>query len=624
MKPKLKYCFIIFIFSSLLYVNTFNHDFAFDDRAMIVSCTQVNNGFKGIPALFTSNVQFDNLQITNRVYRPITYSGFAAQYALFNKKPGPMHMVSVLYYGLACCLVFLFLSKLFSKASLLLPLSISLLYAAHPIHTDVVCNIKSQDEILVVIFGMLCLYFTCKEAESQSIKNKLFIFLFLVLGVFSKLNALTIAGIIPLIFIYKNQEAKIKYIKYLPYLGFAFAALFLFKFSTFLLKPENAVRSDITLNNSVFVQEGLMDQYSIIFQVLLSNLALLVYPYKLLCFYGDNMDPISFFSLGFLGSLVINGGLLLYGLHFFLKPTKVKFGILFYFITFSIYSNIVKFAPDTFGDRFLFLPSLGYCIAIIALVVAVFKIDLDNFKDKKTLGFGVALLVYLSIFSYRTINRTPDWKNNQALFFSDVEKNPNSAKMHIFAAFEHQGKFNRSRSRNDADNTIKHVRKAVDLAPNNSEINMWYATILMDISPLEELIPYFEKGISLIRNPNDKLTSGLYFAERLFNKKYYQKAIPYYENYLNNIPSTNYLTYNRLAFCHQALSPPNHGKAIEFYQLGLQRIPNELTLKTNLGKSFALIGDHPNALKQLREAVQIAPNKELELLIKQIEGINLQ
>ena len=55
---------------------------------------------------------------------------------------------NILLFALTCAVVFLLLRRLFQKHHPLLPLLATALFTVHPVHTEVVANIKSRDEIL--------------------------------------------------------------------------------------------------------------------------------------------------------------------------------------------------------------------------------------------------------------------------------------------------------------------------------------------------------------------------------------------------------------------------------------------------------------------------------------------
>ncbi|MFM7726571.1 MAG: hypothetical protein ACKO7B_07710, partial [Flavobacteriales bacterium] len=93
--------------------------------------------------------------------------------------------------------MFIALSRLF-KGRLLEPFLATLLFAVHPLHTEVVANIKSRDEILSFLFLLGSLYYVLGHATSgrrgDLIKTGLCFFLALL----AKESAITWIAVLPL------------------------------------------------------------------------------------------------------------------------------------------------------------------------------------------------------------------------------------------------------------------------------------------------------------------------------------------------------------------------------------------------------------------------------------------
>ncbi len=60
------------------------------------------------------------------------------------------------------------LRRLLSNFSIAIPLIATLLFVVHPVHTEVVANIKSRDEILSLLFTLFSLSFLLKASDKQS------------------------------------------------------------------------------------------------------------------------------------------------------------------------------------------------------------------------------------------------------------------------------------------------------------------------------------------------------------------------------------------------------------------------------------------------------------------------
>ena len=146
---------VIFVMAFIQFSNTIGHDFAWDDKIVIQENDRVQKGFSGIPELtkkYSSELRKDQYG-----YRPLTLISFAIDYELSSGQPKLFHFMNVLYFALLCLVLFRVLKRLFYRYSPLLPFLITALFVVHPIHVEVVANIKSRDEILALLFCLLSL-----------------------------------------------------------------------------------------------------------------------------------------------------------------------------------------------------------------------------------------------------------------------------------------------------------------------------------------------------------------------------------------------------------------------------------------------------------------------------------
>ena len=175
MQPKTKKEFsLIFRLSLLLglltviiYANTLKNGFTLDDVVAIRDNKTVTQGISAIPTLLTSPYHYGwSPDFHDNLYRPLSLMMFATEYQFFQLDPLPYHSVNILLY--ACCVIalFIFLYKLFQRTKIEMAFIAALLFALHPIHTEVVANVKSADELLCFFFSFLCLNVLVRYAES--------------------------------------------------------------------------------------------------------------------------------------------------------------------------------------------------------------------------------------------------------------------------------------------------------------------------------------------------------------------------------------------------------------------------------------------------------------------------
>ena len=127
--------------------------------------------------------------------------------------------------------------------------------------------------------------------------------------------------------------------------------------------------------------------------------------------FGDGPVLMSLFAYLTLIALAVYG---------YEKDRVLSFGILYFLITLSIVSNIVFPIGTNMSERFLFMPSLGFCLI---LPYIIYRIS----KTGKT-AFYITAAIALA-FSVKTIVRNQVWVNDFTLFTTDVKTSSKSAKV---------------------------------------------------------------------------------------------------------------------------------------------------------------------------------------------------
>ena len=162
------YLIFLFIFSFIIYGNTFQNEYALDDGIVITQNHFVQKGIAGIPDILTHDSFFGwlkgaNNDVAGGRYRPLSLVSFAIENSIFGNNPGASHFINVLLYAVLGMSVFILLNRLliikqtqFSNL-IHLPFLTALLFIAHPVHTEAVANIKGRDEILSLLFSIIAI-----------------------------------------------------------------------------------------------------------------------------------------------------------------------------------------------------------------------------------------------------------------------------------------------------------------------------------------------------------------------------------------------------------------------------------------------------------------------------------
>ncbi len=237
------------------YFNSFFNEFAHDDGIVIVKNEYVLEGFAGIKDIMTKDAYdsyYRQLNTTNQLsggrYRPLSIVTFAIEQQFLGAVPldkidstlkqsisygvsGPQqqklitamhvrHVVNVLIYMVSVIVLLYFLRYIIFKNAPLMAFIAAVLFTIHPIHTEVIANVKSRDEIMSLLFMCLTFILAFKYEEDRKKIGVLISALFsFLLAFLAKEYAITMVVLLPLaFFIFNNYSFSKSISSALPYM----------------------------------------------------------------------------------------------------------------------------------------------------------------------------------------------------------------------------------------------------------------------------------------------------------------------------------------------------------------------------------------------------------------------
>jgi protein O-mannosyl-transferase len=431
---------IIFtVFAFAIYGNTIPFGYAFDDTLAISGNEFTKQGFDGLGEIFTNDFFTgfygkDKNMVAGGRYRPLSLATFAVEYQLFGENPQINHFINILFYAISGFLLYLILTLMFrkrSKSNLLLsvPFIAGLIFIAHPLHTEVVANIKGRDEILALLFSLAALWNILNYARTNKNKHLIFASVNYFLALLSKENSITFLAIIPAaLFFFYDKKFKELVKPMLPLLGSAIIFL-LIRQSTMGESNETLIQD---VMNNPFVEMSLAQKYATILFTLALYVKLLFVPHPLTFDYYPYHIPITdWIDLRAIISVLLFAGLLV----LFIKSIKAKspiaFSILYFIATISVASNLFFPVGVFMNERFAYMPSVAITIALALLFIEYLP---RLFKNVKAIYIATPLLlITLLLFSFKTIDRNKAWESSLILFTTDVKTSQNSAKSNALA-----------------------------------------------------------------------------------------------------------------------------------------------------------------------------------------------
>lgn len=194
------YAVIVFAFSFILYLNSTFNDYNLDDELVTQNHRLTSKGISAIPEIFSSPYYQDQSGYKYE-YRPVVLATFAIEHSILGEHAAVSHLINTILYSLMCVLLLVVLQKLFAGYGNLLPFLVTLLFASHPAHTEVVASIKNRDEILALGFALLSLYYALIYAHKKQWLYLTAVTAFFIAGILSKTTAITFSIIIPILLV---------------------------------------------------------------------------------------------------------------------------------------------------------------------------------------------------------------------------------------------------------------------------------------------------------------------------------------------------------------------------------------------------------------------------------------
>jgi Tfp pilus assembly protein PilF len=604
---------LLALIAFLLYCNTLNHGYVMDDFAVISGNKFVQEGLKGIPNIFKSSYWFGLNQMTVSNYRPLSLMMFAIEWQLSPNNPSLSHWINVFLYSLTGLMLFFLIRKMTPNHNSLFALVVSLLWIIHPLHTEVVANIKSRDEILSFLFCIICLFHSINFIEKNKVIDIFYISCSYALALFSKENAICLTLIIPLSVYYFSSATKKQYTYLLiPII----ICTILFFIARSLVLGHAYQQSSILLNdNSLVGAKSFIERYATNFYILGYYLYKFIIPTTFASDYSFNQIPlVSFNNPLALTSLSIY--ILLF--YFALKNIKIKnwisYGILFFLLSIALVSNVFILISSTMGERFMYMPSLGLCIALTSLIINIFKVEIKNDPTSDNIGlllrnskFFVFTIFLISIFcSYKIITRNKDWKSDLSLFSKDVQTVTENVKMKYFyeRAIMDELKYKKvdpAKQQTYLESALNQMKQAIKIDSNYYLLYNSTAEIYNFKKDYPKAIEFYKKGIAVSKGNVDAYGN---LGNIYFRMQQYDSAV-YYQSKAVSLNPNSYLSYNNLGGAQFQLQ--KYDDAVKSYQKAIQLNPSYTDAYKNLGTAYSLINKYDEAIQNYNKVLSLDP-----------------
>jgi tetratricopeptide (TPR) repeat protein len=227
---------------------------------------------------------------------------------------------------------------------------------------------------------------------------------------------------------------------------------------------------------------------------------LLVWPARLSADYSYNEIPVAI-DVKAIAACVVCVAAVGLGIRAWRRHRELSFAILFFFVTLAPVSNVFLLIGSIMGERFLYLPSVGF----FAAVVFGARLAWER-APRLRRPLAAALAIVLVALAVRAYARNLDWLEERRFWRSAVEAAPGSYRARISEA----------------------AATPVDRRADRERVAAEVAGVLATLDPLPDsrntAVPYRNAGV-IYRNLGDELTLNRAEPDGTEPAFWYQKSL---------------------------------------------------------------------------------------------------
>jgi tetratricopeptide (TPR) repeat protein len=394
------------------YANTLLNEFVYDDIFQVLGNHWIRD-FKWIPEIFTNRVWGFQGEGVSNYYRPLMHVFYMLSFYFFGLKAWGFHLINILLHAGVAVLVFLLVFRLLpvSGSRFFAALAAGLLFALHPIHTEVVAWVAGIPDLSGSLFLLVALLLYMRS-EAQIGREYAISLGAFFLALLSKEVTLSLLVLLPAYDWIKERRFSVSDCirRYGLYAALALVYLIIRSLVLGGMAPLRR-HSELSIADYVINVFPLLTQYA----------AKLFLPVNLNAFHVLHPIPSLLTVEGIMGLLIAAAFVAMLVL-FFQKNRTVFFALVLTAAPLLPALYLPGLGENSFAERYLYLPSAGF-VMLAALLLA--KTEMP--QKRAAHSPAIAVSVVLVLFMAGTVQRNAVWRDNYTLWTDTVRKSPDGA-----------------------------------------------------------------------------------------------------------------------------------------------------------------------------------------------------
>jgi len=423
------------------YFNSFGSGFVFDNQRLLLMDPRIGDfSPENIGLILRHTYWWPSYE--SGLYRPVATLSYLFNYAVLGdgENPAGYHWINLLLHLGNVLLVYALARRLLRG---IWPAGFAAaIWAVHPVLTESVTNIAGRPDLMAGMTVLSGLLFYLKSTEASGARRWSWLsalMLVTLLGVFSKENAVVIAGVIilyELVWWRERRNAR----------GLLWGCAAVAPPILLLLYARSRVLAGINAPTFFFVDNpllgaGFWTARLTALKVIARDLGLMAWPAQLSGDYSYNAVPLAHGTIGD-WTAWISLAAVIAALIYFRRRRAIVFAAGFAALTLLPTANLFFLIGAIMGERFLYLPAIAFAVCLVAALYSV--VPRPN----------VVLCVIAALLAIRTWVRNPDWHDDLSFARATAQATPANYKGHaLLAAALYQ-------SRGDIDEIIAESEKS--------------------------------------------------------------------------------------------------------------------------------------------------------------------
>ncbi|MFO8057415.1 MAG: tetratricopeptide repeat protein [bacterium] len=298
--------------------------------------------------------------------RPVRGLTFMLDYQLFKLDPMGYHLSNLLWHWLGTCLLYLLVFRIFT--SVRVAGVCAFLFFLHPVHTEAVMSVAHRKEMLAFVFLLLA-YHAFLYRKRYPVLSVIFAVLFFLLGIGSK-QVVLVFPLLLLVHLWLHPEEKPNWKSLLYVAPFLVAGALLLGFGMALSAP---FLRDFDLFGRIPLGDFKQFSYP---RILATSMSAYPLHFRYMLF-PAHFNVVHELSLVGWDSVMAWAGVVMFGglaaaVYFYRSRFLAAFSLAWMFINLLPIMNFIP-ANFFFAERYLYIPSAGFCLIAAGAVDRLFR-----------------------------------------------------------------------------------------------------------------------------------------------------------------------------------------------------------------------------------------------------------